>query len=1052
MMCGTALTAQPPPPQEGRKTVTVLFCDLVGSTALGERLDSESLREVMDRYFTEMRRVVERHGGIVEKYIGDAIMAVFGLPRAHEDDGIRALHAASEMGTALFGLNTELERSWGVVLSNRTGINTGEVVVGDPSSGQRLATGDTVNVAARLEQAAPVGQVLIGTTTHRLVKDAVQVEAVEPLVLKGKSEAMPAFRVIKVARGLPGVARRLDAPMVGREQELSSLLEAFRQSLEERTCHLVTVFGEAGVGKSRLVAEAVERLQTRGRVLHGRCLSYGEGITFWPLAEILREAAAITEADSQDAARSKVSALLEEVEEGGTISERLASVMGIASTSYPIEEIFWATRRTLEALAQERPLVVIIEDIHWAEPTFLDLLEHVVDLFKQAPILVLCSARPELLEERPEWMRNKVNTTAISLEALSDDESEVLVDNLLGASGLEGEGLSRITEASRGNPLFVEQIVSMWVDEGSLRRENGRWLPAGDIATFAIPPTISALLSARLDRLVQEERTVIAGASVIGQLFYRGAVEELCPFGLAPEVAARLQELTSKQFIRPDLSSFDTEQAFAFRHVLIRDAAYQAILKRTRAELHERFASWLQKVAGERVGEYEEIVGYHLEQAYRHFQELGRNDDHIEEVGRRAARHLSSAGTRALGRGDMVGAANLLERAASLLPQDDLDRAVLLPDLAVALTEAGQFQRAEAVLGDALEVAERGGYEVVRAYARLEDINLRVLSDPEGMFTEGLHQAELAISLFERVGDERGLAKAWNVAGHSHCDLGSTTVAEQAWWEAAKHAEAAGDQRELAEALSWLALATRFGPIPVARGIDVCDIVLERAGSDQKVQAYVFDARCVLEAMLGKFSRARETARQARALYADLGLKVMGANLPQNAGFVEMLAGDAVAAEAQFRHGYELLEQMDEKGYLSTVAAHLAYALYAQERYDEAEKYTYISERAAASDDMLTHMLWRGVRAKLAARRGDTERAEKWGREGVELGKKSEWINECALVLTDLAEVLLLGDRAYEALPIIQEAIQLYERKGNLVSAIKAGKMLEELTSKTTGT
>jgi tetratricopeptide (TPR) repeat protein len=271
----------------------------------------------------------------------------------------------------------------------------------------------------------------------------------------------------------------------------------------------------------------------------------------------------------------------------------------------------------------------------------------------------------------------------------------------------------------------------------------------------------------------------------------------------------------------------------------------------------------LERVAGDRIAEYEEIVGYHLEQAYLHFEVLNRVDDRIEKVGRRAAQHLSSSGKRALSRGDMSGAANLLERAVSLLAGDDAERAALLPDLAVALRETGEFSKADSILVDALDVARRGSYEIVGAYARLERINLRMLSEPEGMFTEGLHEAERAISLFERVGDERGLAKAWNLAGHSHGDLGDAALAERDWWEAAKHAEAANDRRELAESLSWLALDTRFGRTPASRGIEVCDIILEKAGSDQKVQAHVFDARCVLEAMLGKFSLARETAKQA---------------------------------------------------------------------------------------------------------------------------------------------------------------------------------------------
>lgn len=337
--CGKPLTTKPPLAEEARKTVTVLFSDLVGSTALGERLDSESLREVMDGYFTEMKDVLERHGGIVEKYIGDAIMAIFGLPRAHEDDALRAVRAASEMGTALSSLNADLERYWDVTLSNRTGINTGEVVVGDSASGQRLATGDAVNVAARLEQAAPAGHVLIGESTYRLVRDAVQVEVIDPLKLKGKSGPLTAFRLIEAVRDT-SVSRRLNAPMIGRESELRLIQAAFRNAVAYSTSQVVTVLGDAGAGKSRLVEEAVNQLGAAARTLRGRCLSYGEGITFWPVAEIVRQGARISDNDSASVARSKLLTALRGQEDTTAVFNCIASLMGLASTSITIEELF----------------------------------------------------------------------------------------------------------------------------------------------------------------------------------------------------------------------------------------------------------------------------------------------------------------------------------------------------------------------------------------------------------------------------------------------------------------------------------------------------------------------------------------------------------------------------------------------------------------------------------------------------------------------------------------------------------------------------------------
>src|SRR5581483_10184370 len=371
--CGTPL-APALPPQEVRKTVTIVFSDLKGSTNLGEALDSESLREVMSRYFDEMRAELERHGGTIEKFIGDAVMAVFGLPTLHEDDALRAVRAAAGMKRALERLNGELERVWGVRLTNRTGVNTGEVVAGDPSAGQRLVTGDAVNVAARLEQAAPANEVLLGELTYRLVKDAVEVEAVEPLELKGKAERVPAYRLLSVREQGEGWTRRRDAPMVGREQELDTLLASFDAAVAERACRLATVVGDAGVGKSRLNEEFLASIGERARVLSGRCLSYGEGITFWPLVEVVRQAASIEEEDTPGVARAKLVSLAGP--EGDDVVERVASAIGLSPETFPIEELFWGARKLLESLAREQPLVVLFDDIHWAEPTFLDLVEH----------------------------------------------------------------------------------------------------------------------------------------------------------------------------------------------------------------------------------------------------------------------------------------------------------------------------------------------------------------------------------------------------------------------------------------------------------------------------------------------------------------------------------------------------------------------------------------------------------------------------------------------------------------------------------------------------
>src|SRR6266545_6284962 len=466
------------PMGEARKIVTIVFSDVTGSTELGERLDAEALRRVMERYFTEMRTILERHGGTVEKFIGDAVMAAFGIPAAHEDDALRAVRAAAEMRDRLEQLNDELARERGVTLAVRTGINTGEVVVGDPAGGQFYATGDAVNVAARLEQAAQPGEVFLGEQTYRLVRDAIDVEPLEPLALKGKSEAVRAYRLLALIEGAPALARRLDTPFVGRSKELGRLLASFERSVEERIPLLVTVLGPAGIGKTRLAAELVAQVAERATVLQGRCLSYGEGITFWPLQEILRS--------------------LPELPPGVSDPEEARST----------EDTFFAYRKLFEALARERPLLLVLEDIHWAEPTLLDLIEHVTEWTQDASLLIACLARPELVDQRPGW-----RGTFLELEPLAHEEAESLVAAL--SSGIDPSVRARSTEVAEGNPLFLEQLLALAGDE------NGREL--------ALPRTIHALLAARLDQLESDERALLERAAVVGKEFWRGALRHLSP-------------------------------------------------------------------------------------------------------------------------------------------------------------------------------------------------------------------------------------------------------------------------------------------------------------------------------------------------------------------------------------------------------------------------------------------------------------------------------------------------------------------------------------------
>jgi class 3 adenylate cyclase len=688
-----------PAPQGLRKVVTIVFCDLVGSTKLGEQLDPETLRQVLARYFEAMSEALMRHEGVIEKFIGDAVMAVFGIPTVREDDALRAVRAADDMRNALAEVNDQLELRWGVRLEARTGVNTGEVIAGDSSRGEGFVSGDAVNVAARLEQAAPPGEILIGEQTLELVRGAVLVQPVEPLELKGKSQPVPAFRLLDVARAGAGVERGLSAPLIGRERELGVLRDAFERTVSDSRCELVTVVGPAGIGKSRLTSDLAGSLPESATAVTGHCLSYGEGLTFWPLREIVAELAGTEDGDGAEEVKRRVAQLLPADDDQGTVGERVAGALGVTETTANPAETFWAIRKLLEAVAAKGPLVVVVEDIHWAEPTFLELLEYLAATVRGVAVLIVAVTRTELFDVRPDFAAEVQGATRIDVEPLDGAHSRALMEQLIGDASL-ATGLSdRVFESSEGNPLFVEELVRMLIDERHLEH---------DPSALAMPATIHALLAARLDRLEPAERAVVEAAAVIGRSFgdeaaLALAVREDRP-GLEPELGA----LVRKQIVEPDGGRFAGERTFSFNHILLRDVAYQGILKANRADLHARYADRLERESGERAGEHDEILGYHLERAHTYLSELGPIDERARALAERASARLGTSGARALARGDIPPAVSLLERAVSLLPDDHPTRRDLTVKLGIALAETGELSRADALLADRIQAERRG--------------------------------------------------------------------------------------------------------------------------------------------------------------------------------------------------------------------------------------------------------------------------------------------------------------------------------------------------------
>ncbi|HEY7874399.1 MAG TPA: adenylate/guanylate cyclase domain-containing protein [Actinomycetota bacterium] len=1027
--CGTPLapaTEEVKLPAESRKMVTLVFCDLTGSTALGEKMDPESLRRVVTRYFNDMKAVLTRHGGTVEKFIGDAVMAAFGIPTLHEDDALRGVRAAVEMQQAMEEMNLDLELEYGVGIKARIGVNTGEVIAGDASQGHGFVSGDAVNVAARLEQTAPPGEVLIGEATYRLVRDAVKVEPVEPLELKGKSERVPAYRILEVIPHALGTSRRLDSAIVGRDQELAQLLEVFDSAVAEGACRLVTIFGMAGSGKSRLTAEFLTSLGGRVTVLTGRCLPYGEGITYWPVSEAVKSFCDIKELDSADKAKGKVSAVLPEAEESALIVDRIAAAIGLSDATPDTQETFWAVRRFFEELGREKPVVFLCDDIHWAEPTMLDLIEYLAGFSRGVPMLLLSPSRQDLLDTRPSW---GADSTTISLEPLDESHIGRLIENLLVDAHLPDTVRRQITAAAEGNPLYVEEILRMLIDDGILEEHEGRWKAVGEIGDLTIPPSIQALIAARLDRLGVNEQAVTQRAAVIGKTFYWGAVSELSPEALRMRVGHYLQSLIRKELVLPDESNFAGEDAFRFGHIMIRDAAYQAMPKELRAELHERFAEWLTAKTGDRVKEFEEILGYHYEHAYRLRQELGPLDEKGEELGRRALELLTASGNKAFARTDMPAAVNLLGRAAKLLPIRDPRRLQLSLTLSDALMEIGELQEAGEVIEQILKVSKVLKDQAMEARASLQRCLLRSYTDVENWKDEARSETERLIPLFEELGDDFGLARSQFLLAQVHWDDYKMAAAEQALEQALAHARDGGNSHDEAKILSSLSATLFWGPAPADKAIALCEEIIEKSGGNRFVQATCILRTAGLQAMRAEFDEARSLVARARGIFNDLGQAFPLARSTHEAGFIELLADDPARAETEFREGIAALESMGEKAFLATSAVLLSQALYAQGRFDEAMEANEMGEDASG-DDPAMKAEWGPWRARILAQRSEMDAAVALAREALEIAAEPDDVFVRGGALQGLGEVLLLAGKKDEATGPLREALQMYEAKG----------------------
>jgi DNA-binding SARP family transcriptional activator len=932
-------------------------------------LDPEVLDGIMALCIDVARLPLSRHGGSLQQPLGSELVALFGLERVREDDALRAIRAAIEIRSGLAEL---LEQA------PRIGLSTGLVLAGGTARG---VAGEPLIEASRLQRLSRPGDILLTHETHGLVRDAV---AVSPV-------ASAAFRLDSFDPGAPAVRRRLDLPIVGRQRELSVLHEAWARAVGGSECILFTVLGEAGVGKSRLVAELFAGIANGATILRGRCLPYGEGITFWPVLEALTGV-------------------------GGDDADRLRAILGSGGSGTPAE-LFLEVRRVLERRARMRPLILHVDDVQWAEPLLLDLLDHMVDLSRGAPILLLCAARPELLHQHPGWGGGRVNSITLPLRPLAARECEQLIDQLPGALGFEAR--SRVIAASEGNPLFVEEMVAL----------------IGERATVAVPPTIQALLAERLEGLTGDEREILAHGAVEGEVFHSGGVRALGADRPATAHDATLQALVHKQLIRPHAGALQGEEAFRFHHLLLRDAAYEAIPKASRTGLHERFAGWLESLSPEPV-QRDELAGWHLEQAVRYQEELGRRAD--TSLRHRAAAHLHRAGRRAGRRGDVTAAVNLFERAAALAPDGDRLRPLIGVDLAVQLLWAGELTRA----GELLTAWEHE--PEVAAPAAVTRFEWLFRARPDEAMETIESRLPAVLEALAHAGDEQGIARA-HMAAHQALNQRChwAPAAEQARL-AVEHARKAGDSD-----LRWRALGMYLGAL--VRGPEPAEVLareldrLEREEEDPDLfvaqSVRINNMRSQLAGLEGRLADARRLSELALEAAQALGLPEMSAACDSFRAFMELDAGEPEAALVALQRCDANLASRNDHGNRSSIQAMLALT------------HELLGNRAAAvaslrwleelgSPEEFTHVLTHRVRARLALSDRETAEAERWARSAVEHALRTDWLILQANARLDLAMILSGLGHHDEADKEAQAALGLFQAKGSRPGVMRAQALL----------
>jgi class 3 adenylate cyclase/tetratricopeptide (TPR) repeat protein len=934
-----------------RKLATVLFVDLVDSTGLVTTSDPEVVRRRVSSFFEHVSNCIELHGGLVEKFAGDAVMAAFGVPQTHEDDAERAVRAGLDI----------LESTRELGLEARVGVESGEVVFDQTES--TFATGEAVTLAARLQQTAKPGQILIGPGAYRLTLDRIEVEDVGPVQVRGRQEPLWAWRA---TAAVDGAVRRatIEAPLIGREVELALLENTFTRAERSGRAHLVTLFGEPGVGKSRLAREFVGALEG-ATVLFGRCLPYGEAITYWPVGEMVKTAAGITDDEPVRQAFEKLRSCCEDE----AVADLLALASGVLAAvegERTSQEIAWAAGEWAEKLSDPQPLVLWFEDVHWAEEPLLELIEHLAERVR-GPLVILCLARTELLETRPDWGGGRMRAATIELDPLVEEESEALVDALLASTPLAGDCRDEILEVTEGNPLFVEETIRMLAEN-----------PDGDVR-MGIPNTLQALIAARIDHLPLGAKTVLQRASVVGRIFWEGAIEHLAPE--ADNVESVLDDLLLREFILPESrSSISGERAYRFKHVLIREVAYGGLSKSARAEHHRRFADWVGEKAGE---ELLEIRGYHLDQAAGLLAEL--DGAAPPELADEAAETLESAGWRALARESFGTARKLFLRAYELGPT--LERRWLAARMAQRLGDwPAVASEMEAVRAGAAEVND--SRILGRALTALAEVALYQGADAP----RARDLVDQALELLEEVPQPDARFEALMMRSSIEAWLGELGEAKSFLKQAIEVAHGAG-RKDLETIGAQTAASNYIMRLDVAGAEPLIERAMELAEESGSVlaRAAAFQSLGLLHQVKDELDESEAAFTRARELYEEVGYQSGIAWSLDRMGWIAYQRGDLDLAAKRLKKAIQILKPLGERGYLCEALRKLAQVLVDQGKVEEAERVALEARETVGPEDAVSQITTTMALGIVRAAQHRDEEAERLLRSAVDAAYASHF-------------------------------------------------------------